>query len=258
MPSFLIVNADDFNLTEGVTRGILESHLRGIVTSTSVMVNLPGLEHGRNLAREAPCLGLGLHLNLTFGPPVLRPTQVASLVDGAGRFIRDPARVGAIGDLSEIRAEVAAQAARFEAVFERRPSHLDTHHHLHKHSRLFDVVLDLAEILSLPVRALTPGMAGRIRGRHLPAVDRAVGDVGPEAYWTPDRLRAILTTMQDGITELMCHPGYADPELSGSSYCAQREVELRALCDPQMKAALTAGGARCLTYGDLAAVPASR
>jgi predicted glycoside hydrolase/deacetylase ChbG (UPF0249 family) len=256
--SFLIVNADDFNLTAGVSRGILEAHLRGIVTSASVMVNLPGLEQGRDLVRDAPRLGLGLHLNLTFGPPVLPPTQVVSLVDGAGRFIRDPARVGAIGDLSEIRAEMAAQAARFEAVFERRPSHLDTHHHLHRNPRLFDVVLDLAETLGIPLRALTLEMAGRIQSRRLPAVDRAVGDVGPEAYWTPDRLRTFLTAMQEGVTELMCHPGYADGALSASSYCAQREVELRALCDPQVKAALTAGGARCLTYGDLAAVPASR
>ncbi|MBI2164629.1 MAG: ChbG/HpnK family deacetylase [candidate division NC10 bacterium] len=63
MPPFLIVNADDFNLTEGVTRGILEAHRCGIVTSTTVMVNLPGLERSRDLVREASHLGLGLHLN---------------------------------------------------------------------------------------------------------------------------------------------------------------------------------------------------
>src|SRR3972149_1037605 len=122
MPAFLIVNADDFNLTEGVSRGILEAHRHGLVTSTTVMVNLPCLTQSRDLARDAPGLGLGLHLNLTFGPPALPPGRVPSLVDGDGRFIRDRVRVGAAGDLSEIRAEWAAQAERFEAIFARRPT----------------------------------------------------------------------------------------------------------------------------------------
>ena len=91
MAAYLIVNADDFNLTEGVSRGILEAHRRGIVTSTTVMVNLPGLEQSRSLARQAPRLGVGLHLNLTFGPPVLPAREVPSLVDDSSRFNRtDP------------------------------------------------------------------------------------------------------------------------------------------------------------------------
>lgn len=257
MPSFLIVNADDFNLTEGVTRGILEAHLRGIVTSTSVMVNLPGLERTRDLAREAPRLGLGLHLNLTFGPPVLPPARVPSLVDGTGSFIRDRDRVGCGGQPPEIREEVTAQVGRFEAVFGRRPSHLDTHHHVHRHPRVFDVVLDLAAALVVPLRALTPEMARRLRGRHLPAVDKAVGDVGPDVFWQPESLVDFLRNLPPGVTELMCHPGYADGALTGSSYCAQREGELRALCDPRVKGALTAAGIQCITYGDLAAILAS-
>lgn len=258
MPSFLIVNADDFNLTDGVTRGILEAHRRGIVSSTTVMVNLPGLERSRDLAREVSRLGLGLHLNLTLGPPVLPPAQVASLVDGTGRFIRDRGRIAEAGDLSEIREEVAAQAERFEAVFGYPPSHLDTHHHLHRHPRIFEVVLDLAGALGIPLRAFTPEMADRIRGRQVPAVDRAVGDVGPEAFWQPARLLAFLQELPPGVTELMCHPGYADAALAASSYCAQREVELGALCDPRAKDLLTAAGVQPIAYGDLAAVLASR
>jgi chitin disaccharide deacetylase len=258
VPPILIVNADDFNLTEGVTRGIADAHRYGIVTSTTVMVNLPGLERSRDLAREAPRLGVGLHLNLTFGPSVLPPVQVTSLVDGAGWFIRDPAHAGEAGDPSEIQGEMAAQAERFEAVFGARPSHLDTHHNLHRYPRVFEVLLDLADGLDIPVRALTPEMASLIRERRLPAVDRAVGDVGIDAYWTADRLRSILATIRDGITELVCHPGYADAALSISSYCGQREVELRALRDPGVKGVLAEGGFRCIGYGELAAILASR
>jgi predicted glycoside hydrolase/deacetylase ChbG (UPF0249 family) len=124
---YLIVNADDFNLTEGVTRGILDGHRHGIITSTTVMVNLPGLTRTRDLAREASGLGLGLHVNLTLGAPVLPVDAVPSLVDGAGHFVRDRTRVGESGAMLEIRAEIAAQARRFEEVFGRRPTHLDTH-----------------------------------------------------------------------------------------------------------------------------------
>lgn len=253
MLPFLIVNADDFNLTEGVTRGILEAHRRGIVTSTTVMVNLPGLARSRDLARAAPKLGLGLHLDLTFGRPVLPPGKVASLVDGGGSFIRDRGRVAEAGDPREIREELGAQADRFEAIFGQRPSHLDTHHHVHRHARVFEAVLELAEVLRTPLRALSPEMGERIRRRHLPAVDRVVGDVGRDAYWTPASLVTFLESLEPGVTELMCHPAFVDARLSASRYCSQREVELRALCDPLVKAALVASGAQCIAYSELGA-----
>ncbi len=258
MPPFLIVNADDFNLTEGVSRGILEAHRNGIVTSTTVMVNLPGLERSRELARRCPRIGLGLHLNLTFGPPVLAPERVSSLVDDGGRFIRNPTRVGEVGDPSEIHAEWAAQFERFESVFRKRPTHLDTHHHVHRHPRLLELALALAERLALPLRALTPEMSGRIRGHGLPAVDETVGDVGPEAFWQHERLVSLLQGLGDSVTELMCHPGHVDEALSVSSYCAQREVELRSLCDPRIKEVATAAGIRFISYEDLAGVLAWR
>ena len=60
--------------------------------------------------------------------------------------------------------------------------------------------------------------------------------------------------MEDGVTELMCHPGYADEALAVSSYCAQREGELRGLSDPRVKAAVAAAGARLISYRELSAV----
>lgn len=251
---YLIVNADDFNLTEGVTRGIVDGHRNGIITSTTVMVNLPGLARSRDLAREAPALGLGLHVNLTLGAPVLAPAAVGSLVDASGRFVRDRERVGHVGVPAEIRDEVAGQAKRFAEVFDRPPTHIDTHYHMHRLPRILDAVLDVAADLGLPVRAVTPEMAQRVRARGLPAADRMVGDVGPEAYWTAERLVRFIEAAEVGVTELMCHPGYADVALSTSSYCAQREGELNGLCDPRPKALLAAAGVRLIRYDDLAAL----
>lgn len=254
----LIVNADDFNLTEGTTLGILEAHRSGIVTSTTVMVNLPGLERSRDLARACPRLGMGLHLNLTFGPPLLPPGRVSSLVDGPGRFHRDHSRLRDAGDPGEIREELAAQVESFQAVFGHLPSHLDTHHHIHRHPRVFEAVLDLAAGLCVPVRAVTPEMAARVRARGLPAADGAEGDVGAEPYWTTGRLLAFLDRLQDGVTELMCHPGHADAGLSTSSYSTQREGELHALCDPAVRRALEATDIRCITYAQLGTLDARR
>ena len=101
-------------------------------------------------------------------------------------------------------------------------------------------------------------LAARIRRRGLPAVDRMVGDVGPDAYWTPERLVTFITTAQKGVTELMCHPGYADEALSVSTYREQREGELRVLCDPRARTAVTAAGVRLISYKELAAVSGRR
>jgi hypothetical protein len=251
---YLIVNADDFNLTAGVTRGIVDGHRNGIITSTTVMVNLPGLARSRDLAQEAPGLGLGLHFNLTLGTPVLSPVAVSSLVDASGRFFRDRERVGHVGVSAEIRDEAAAQATRFMEAFGRRPTHIDTHYHMHRLARVLDAVLDVAADLGLPVRAVTPEMAWQIRARGLPAPDRMVGDVGPDAYWTAESLVGFIETADDGVTELMCHPGYADDALSMSTYCKQREGELRGLCDPRPRAALAEASVRLINYAELAAM----
>jgi len=251
VPRILIVNADDCNLTDGVTRGILEAHRRGLVTSTTVMVNLPGLERTRDLVRSAPALDVGLHLNLTFGPPVLTPASVASLVDASGRFIRDPPRQAQAGDPRQIRQELGAQAARFRTVFGRRPSHVDSHHHLHRFDPVLEVALDLAASLGLPLRALSPEMADEIRRRSLAAPDRMVGEVGPEPYWTRERLLTTIASLEEGVTELVCHPGYADGTLT-SSYATQRDAEREALCDPGVVEALRSAGIRLAGYRELA------
>src|SRR5215831_16051926 len=80
-PRQLVINADDFGLSEGVNRGILAAHAAGSVTSTSLLVNLPAFDHAVAGAREAPRLGVGLHFNVTAGAPVLPAERVRSLCD---------------------------------------------------------------------------------------------------------------------------------------------------------------------------------
>ncbi len=148
MRSLLIVNADDFGISEGVNRGIVEAHLNGILTSTTVMANMPAFEQAAQLRRDHPTLATGVHLNLTAGRPILPPHQLQSLVDREGRFLGGSRlllglTVGRI-DLRHAEAELSAQLERaIWAGFS--PDHLDSHHHLHCHPMLQPIVVRLAQ-----------------------------------------------------------------------------------------------------------------
>jgi len=104
----LIVNADDFGLTQGVSRGILEAGRTGIVTSTTLLVNRE-IPPAQLEELQASGLGVGVHLNLTLGAPVSSPRRVSSLVDAEGRFIRDAREAAARASTDEARIELGNQ-----------------------------------------------------------------------------------------------------------------------------------------------------
>lgn len=247
----LIVNADDLGLTPGVNRGILEAHQRGILTSTTAMVNMPAAEAGiQRLQREAPQVGIGLHINLTTGPSVLPAAQVPSLVQADGTFYynsANPLERASQMQADEIAAEIRAQFERFVQLAGRKPDHLDSHHHAAYHiPAAFETLLDLARAHHLPIRR---------------AVDwlNEVSSGGPQVRWTDyfetsfydsgvtvEDLADILRYLPDGTTELMCHPGYNDGIRQG--YAAQRETELASLTDPSIRALVEAEGIQLVTF----------
>lgn len=251
----LIVNADDWNLTAGVSRGVLEAHRHGVVTSTTVLVNLPPDEEALAELSGTPTLGVGLHLNLTWGRSLSPPEAVPSLLDGEGRFLRDPEVVAARAKPVEARQELEAQLEAFETFFGRRPTHLDSHHHLHRHPPLEEVVLDLALNAGLPLRSQEPAVRDRLRRLGVVTTDHFLGDVGAEPYWTVSRLLDTLAGLDDGVTELMCHPGRYDETLAWSRYGRQREAELAALADPEVRATVERLGIRLLHFGALGSLP---
>jgi len=109
--TLLLIHADDFGLTEGVTRGILRAMQEGVVTATSAMVCDP-----LHFARvQAHCSGLGgrigLHLQLTDSRPVLAAAEVPGLVDENGCFARHRDQLEAINP-DELFMEWRAQLAR--------------------------------------------------------------------------------------------------------------------------------------------------
>jgi predicted glycoside hydrolase/deacetylase ChbG (UPF0249 family) len=243
----LIVNADDFGLTRGVSEGILSAHRHGIVTSTTLLVTAnPEREH---IARaRAAGLGLGLHVNLTHGKPL---TRGKSLVSGDGTFRRDPVRSAAGVAAADVRGEVEAQIERFERLVGAPPTHLDTHHHVGLYAPVREVVLDVARQRGLAVRSQDGGARTRARSAGLRTTDHFFGESGPDAYWSPARTLAHLRALPAGVSEFMCHPGWFDADLAYSRYGRQREVEMAGLGTPDARAAAAALGLRLTHFGAL-------
>jgi len=243
----VIVNADDWGLTRGVSEGILAAHRHGIVSSTTVLATA-ALDRELVARLRDSGLGLGLHVNLTLGVPL---TRGRSLVDGDGRFVRDARRAAARATAADVRAEVEAQVQRFESTLKRRPTHLDTHHHVGLYPPVREVVLDVARALGVPVRSQDATARARARAARLTTPDHFFGESGPDAYWSVDRTIRHLRELPAGVSEFMCHPGWFDADLAYSRYGRQREVELIGLGTPSARAAATALGITVCTFADL-------
>lgn len=246
-PRRLIVNADDFGLTRGVSAGILAAHRHGIVTSTTVLATCRIDAELVAQARDS-ALGIGLHVNLTLGRPL---TRAASLVDGAGRFVRDARRAAARAKARDVEAEIAAQVERFVDVIGRAPTHLDTHHHVGLFPPVREAVLAAARRLGVAVRSQDPMARARARAVGLRTPDHFFGESGPDAYWSPARTLAHLRALPPGVSEFMTHPGRFDDELAYSRYARQRETELIGLGGPAARAAAAALGVTLCSFAAL-------
>lgn len=246
------MNADDFGLTAGVSRGILRAHREGLVTSATVLASMPPQPELDAVAAGAG-LGLGLHFNLTWGRPVSPAETVPSLVDVEGRFGRDLAALQERARPDDVRRECETQIEVFSRRFGRPPTHLDSHHHVHRVPRVMDAVVDVVLAARLPLRSQDAGFREGLRRHGIATTDHFVGDAQVEAYWTTERLLDQLATLPLGVTELMCHPGVFDEDLAYSRYGRQREVELAALCDLEARATVQRLDIRLCHFGALGA-----
>lgn len=261
MAKYLIVNADDFGISPGVSRGILEAHHNGIVTSTSAMMNMPAAPESIRLAQQSsPDLGVGLHITLSFGAPVSSPEQVPSLVTDHGTFCstyRELSQKAPTFTPDDLYTEIGAQFRRFVEVAGRLPDHLDSHHHVSFWCpAACDVMLKLAAEYDLPVRngeqALTDDAVRRVYEANVPPR-------WPQPYYhepvfydagaTVANLWAFLIGLPEGVTELGCHPGH--PADLDEAYTTPREAELVALTDPGIRALVESEGIQLITFADL-------
>lgn len=240
---WLIVNADDLGRTAGINAGIFEAHDRGVVSSATLMVGFAAAEEAARGLAERPALGTGLHVTLTGAAPTLPAERVRSLVDEHGRLPPKPEGIG-FPRHDELVAEIGNQLELFRELTGRLPTHLDSHHHSHRHPSVREALLEVAREHRLPVRSSSPEIRTRARDEGLATTDRFVERFF-DAEATLEVLLEILDSVDDGTTELMCHPGRSDDELrAGSSYNDVREREIAVLCDPAVREKITARGLR--------------
>lgn len=245
----LIVNADDFGRSPGITRGIIDAHRNGIVTSTTLMVNLPWSAVAVQQSHDAPGLGLGLHLSFCYGPPL--SCGVETLLGVDGNLNRDLAELRERADPCDVERECRAQLGRFRDLTGTLPTHLDSHQHVHAWPGVAEAVATVASENGLPVRACTAEHAALLRAAGTPCPDRFIASFFGAGNIDTSDLRALLRDVPDGTTELMCHPGYDDDALTDSSYRSERESELRALCSTEIRETITSEGIELVTFAAL-------
>ncbi len=268
MPKQLIVNADDYGYTRGISLGIRQAHLNGIVTSTSAMMNSPTAAEAIRLAQsQCPNLGLGLHLTLTSGTPLLPANEVADLVDGEGQFHRSPAWLDESNPhhLAQVGREWHAQTAAFQAAAGGNPDHLDSHHHSSYFSAgLFALMLSLAEELDCAVR-LPWGMADTIFADQPARSDGGCSQpASPQVFFSnfyddgvslaqlKEIIQRIDADQAHSTFELMCHPAVVDDEVRhASSYNDQRSLELALLQNLEIKTLLQQHDIELIRFADL-------
>ena len=284
----LIVNADDLGWTDGVNRGIADAHRQGLVTSTSLLANGRAFDSALDVARGNPALGVGVHLNLSDGPPTASPENVRGLLNSENCLEDGPEtlllRIASRSlPLEEIEREWDAQIQKVrEAGL--HPTHVDGHKHVQMLPGLFEIAVRLAKkhgirairvsheesrlravlatdgeqktgvVLKQRVQArglklLAPDAREMANRQGLVTTDYFCG-IAQTGVLHRTGVERLLESLPDGTTELMCHPGYFDDALHASPTRLQesRQTELQILTDPAVRKLVATRGIRLISY----------
>ena len=277
----LIVNADDFGLTSGVNRGILEAHTRGVVTSATLMACGTKFQEAAALAANVPKLSVGCHVVLVDGAPTLNSTEVPSLLAGPTPSFRQSlirfASLATTGrlDHEQIESEVTAQIRKLQAAGI-RVSHLDSHKHTHMFPAVFKPLLRAAKACGVravrnPFEPLVFATNGNWKRRFKLGIMRryrtAFATHLTEARMlTPDgclgvmatggltlaRFASLIENLPDGSWEFVSHPGYNDAELDKVTTRLRhsRDKELSILTSDAVKELIHRHGIELISYRD--------
>jgi hopanoid biosynthesis associated protein HpnK len=274
----LIVTADDFGAALAVNEAVEQAHTTGILTAASLMVSGDAVDDAVERARRLPNLGVGLHLILVDGRPVLPPAKVPDLVDDEGRFRANMALAGMRFYFSPcIRRQLAAEIeAQFEAFLGTglELDHVNAHKHFHLHPTIAKLIVEIGRHYGLrgaraPVepkavlRAIEPvtsGLADRVAGpwaRRARDRLRRAGLIVPDQVFglawtgamTAERVRAIVANLPEGLSEIYLHPA-TDDRFAGHAEGYLYRAELAALTDAGVIEEIAARGVRLGRFAD--------
>ncbi len=243
----LIINADDFGLTNGITYGIYDAIKKGVVTSTTMMVNTLGTHLASQFVKNEADLKVGLHLNLSLGKPL---TACKSLVDGNGYFIKPKIlKSDERYDEQEIYEEFEAQYATFTALTGKKPTHIDSHLYLHQiFHKVERQAKRLSENVGLPLR--------QFETKYYDGVYFEDGFKllqGEDVTVLKEKFKnLVVQNAGREVIELMAHPGYLDHEIiEMSSYSFPRTEEGAVLKDPEIKEFIKRNAVELMSFAEL-------
>jgi chitin disaccharide deacetylase len=277
----LIITADDFGASVPINEAVEKGHRHGVLSAASLMVGAPAMADAVERARRLPSLGVGLHLTLVDGRPVLPPRQIPSLVEPDGRFSKDPVRVGIRLFFSpkiqrQAEAEIRAQFERFRATG--LPlDHVNGHQHFHMHPVVTQAIARIAPDFGSPAvriplepfrqpwraatdrpmqrlanwlfyAAQTRGMRRSLAATGLPLNDYVFG-VNDSGAMVERRVLQFLEHLPAGVTELYCHPAtrrWEGPDNLPAHY--RPEDEFAALVSADVSAKLEAAGVQPVSF----------
>ena len=276
----IIINADDFGLCRGVNEAVAEAHTAGVLTSATIMANMPAVDEALEMAKKMPALGVGVHLNVTSGKPLSTDPVVKILTDADGNFRYSVAKLAVAAVVSKkIRQAIEAElSVQISSLISKgiTPTHLDSHKHFHCLPGVWRLVCRLAEKFNIPA-IRWPYEPGTLCGGDWPRVEmqdkiRALivrqmalkcQDIDARFIATDiffglvhtgrinDNFWAELSQTQfAGIAEVMTHPGYTEG-LGKTRLFEQRLTELKWLCAASTKKAIADAGIELVNYRDI-------
>jgi hopanoid biosynthesis associated protein HpnK len=279
----LIINADDFGMSEQVNEAVIRAYKEGVLTSTSLMVTGAAFEHAVDLAREHPGLAVGIHLVTVVGKSVLPHTEIPTLVDREGNFSNNPVSAGikyyfSAASRRELRKELAAQFERFRSTG--LPlSHIDGHLHLHVHPVIFNAALELgaeygSRHMRVPVEerkfalefdgsnsmqktiytmlfgGLALYMKSKLRKRGFTYPERVYGNLQSgrmsERYYL-----YMLDRLSAEISEIYFHPAVYDDDRVLNNDERQCSIEFEALMSTKVKQRMRELGIKLTNYFEI-------
>ncbi len=224
----LIINADDFGFTEGVNEGVIQAHAEGAVTSTSLMVNGEAAE-GAHALRQHPELSVGLHFQISDKDLEKRCR--------AGERLSEE-------EITRLEQDFRKQLEAFTGLTGNAPTHIDGHYSVHEHPDIEPFVRRYCKENGVPRR----GVDSKLNKSFFAQVKGGGSDPGRISV---DALLEIIDGFEEGVNELMCHPGIADADLDRvTSYVKERQIELSTLTDDRVTARLGKPDVRLVNWTD--------
>jgi predicted glycoside hydrolase/deacetylase ChbG (UPF0249 family) len=257
MTKFVIINADDFGLSDGVCKSILNLFEERAISSTSLMVAAPNAIENIKKWNGKQLLGqAGVHLQLTNGSPISSSNEVLSLIETTSSKFRDP-RGGTPVKLNEVEKEWRKQIEIATELLGGNPTHLDSHHGVHRIPELFNIYVGLGKEYNIPLRG---AVAGDIRTKiELEKINASVAIV---REWTgkglnSENLISQLTKVSqdnpnENIIEIIAHPGFCDEYLKSiSSLSVARENDYYELLSLAQKNMRNQSNYKIISYKDI-------